>query len=497
MSNKTTMNCPKVFIFAIASIIQTNMENFHPYVGGVFKPTSEKIVVKNPFNNEPVAEVDIAGKKELEEAIVNAQKVENELKNLPSYKRYAILMDVAQKMKAQRDSLAKTLCLEAGKPIKYSLGEVDRAIQTFIVAAEECKRLPSEYIQIDWTPAGEGKEGIVKYFPVGLVAGISPFNFPLNLSVHKIAPAIAAGCPIILKPARSTPLSALLLAKIIDSTELPKGALSILPMDRESGNQLVTDERFALLSFTGSPQVGWKMKNQAGKKRVVLELGGNAGVIVTETANLDKAIPKCVTGAFSYSGQVCIHTQRIYVHESIFNDFANRFIEQTKKLKYGNPIEPDTDISSMIDEENAIRVEEWINEAVQGGAKVLFGGKRKGTYVEPTIITNTKKGMKICAQEVFGPVVVIESYTDFKDAVNEINSSEFGLQAGVFTNKINEQNLAFNEIKAGGVIINDVPTFRVDHMPYGGIKNSGFGREGVKYAMYDMLEPKLMVRDNS
>jgi len=404
-------------------------------------------------------------------------------------------MEIAQKMIGQKDLLAHTLCLEAAKPLKYALGEVDRAIQTFIIAAEECKRLPSEYIQIDWTPAGEGKEGIVKYFPVGIVAGISPFNFPLNLTVHKLAPAIATGCPIILKPARSTPLSAILLAKIIDSTELPKGALSVLPMDRVSGNQLVTDERFSLLTFTGSPQVGWNMKNQAGKKRVVLELGGNAGVIVTETANLDIAITKCVNGAFSYSGQVCIHTQRIYVHESIIKEFTNRFVEQTNKLKHGNPLDITTDISSMIDEENAIRIEQWVKEALENGAKLVCGGIRKGSFYPPTIITNTKQEMKVCSQEVFGPVVVIEAYNSFKNAVDNINSSEFGLQAGIFTNKLDEQNHAFNEIKVGGVIINDVPTFRVDHMPYGGIKNSGFGREGVKYAMLDMLEPKLLIRN--
>lgn len=471
------------------------MEKYSPYIGGEFKTTDQTFSVNNPFSNEIIAEVYLAGKPEFEEAILSAQKIEAELRYLPSHKKYSILMDIAKKMNEQRDLLARTLCLEAAKPIKYAYGEVDRAIQTFIVAAEESKRLPSECIQIDWTPAGEGKEGIVRYFPVGLIAGISPFNFPLNLTTHKLAPAIAAGCPIILKPARSTPLSALLLAKIIDTTELPKGALSVLPMDRESGNQLVTDERFALLTFTGSPHVGWNMKNQAGKKRVVLELGGNAGVIVTETADLNKAIPKCVSGAFAYSGQVCIHTQRIYVHQSIFNEFTNRFVEQTSSLKHGNPLDPSTEISSMIDEENAIRIEQWVREAAEDQAKIVCGGKREGSYYPPTVITNTKKEMKVCAQEVFGPIVVIEPYRSFNDAIEYVNSSEYGLQAGVFTNKINEQNNAFNEIKAGGVIINDVPTFRVDHMPYGGIKNSGFGREGVKYAMHDMLEPKLLVRN--
>ncbi len=482
------------YIFANVKKFNDMIQIYSPYIGGRFKATSKIFSVKNPFNNEIIANFYLAGKAELEEAILAAQKVEDELRLLPAYKKYKILMDIAQGITTQRELLAKTLCLEAAKPIKYAYGEVDRAIQTFIIAAEECKRIPAEYIQIDWTPAGEGKEGIVRYFPVGLVAGISPFNFPLNLTVHKLAPAIAAGCPIILKPARSTPLSALLLAKIIDSTELPKGAVSILPMDRDSGNQLVTDERFALLTFTGSPLVGWDMKKQAGKKRVVLELGGNAGVIITDTANLDSAVPRCVSGAFAYSGQVCIHTQRIYVHESIFDEFNTKFIEKTKMLKHGDPLEESTDISSMIDEENAIRIEDWVNEAITDGAKLICGGTRLGSYHPPTVLTNTKNEMKVCSQEVFGPVVIIEQYSDFKDAINLINASEFGLQAGVFTNKLDEQNYSFNEINAGGIIINDVPTFRVDHMPYGGIKNSGFGREGVKYALHDMLEPRLLVK---
>lgn len=387
------------------------------------------------------------------------------------------------------------LAREAGKPLKYALGEIDRAAQTFIVAAEESKRLPGELLSIDWTAAGAGKEGFIKYFPVGLIAGIAPFNFPLNLAVHKIAPAIASGNPIILKPARSTPLSVLALAKIIDNTDLPKGALSILPMDREAGNQLVTDSRFKMLSFTGSPQVGWQMKRDAGMKRVTLELGGNAGVVVSECADIEKAVTKCLAGSFAYSGQVCIHVQRIYVHETIFDSFIQKLSAATSLLKEGHPDNADTDISSMIDEGNAIRVEAWVNEAVETGAKVICGGKRKGTYYMPTILTNTNSDMKVCGLEVFGPVVSIEKYSDFKEAIAQVNNSDFGLQAGVFTNKIDEMNFAFNELEVGGVMLNDVPTFRVDHMPYGGVKNSGFGREGVKYAIHEMLEPKLLVKD--
>ncbi|MFW5721024.1 MAG: aldehyde dehydrogenase family protein, partial [Bacteroidota bacterium] len=341
----------------------------------------------------------------------------------------------------------------------------------------------------------EKKEGLVKYFPVGLIAGIAPFNFPLNLAAHKIAPAIASGNTIIIKPARSTPLSVLELAKIIDQTELPKGAFSVLPMDREAGNQLVTDERFNMLSFTGSPNVGWKMKANAGKKKIALELGGNAGVIVSEQADVDLAVKKCLAGGFAYSGQVCIHVQRIVVHEKVFNKFVNKFISETKNLTFGAPDNESTDISVMIDEENAKRVEEWVNEAVNNGAKILYGGKRKGSFYQPTILTNTKREMKVCALEIFGPVVTVEKFSDFSKAVEMINDSEFGLQAGVFTDSISEMNQSFNEIEAGGIIINDVPTFRVDHMPYGGIKNSGFGREGIKYAISEMMEPRLLVKN--
>lgn len=473
---------------------QVNMQHYKIYVGGEFVETQNKLKVVDPFTQQVFATTYLGGSEELEMAIKKAESIKEELKNLPSYKRYEILMQIANEMKSNRDYLATVLCNESAKPIRYALAEIDRAVQTFIVAAEESKRLPKEYISLDWTIAGEGKEGIVKYFPLGLVAGIAPFNFPMNLAVHKIAPAIAAGCPIILKPASSTPISTLELAKIIDKTALPKGAVSIIPMNRLAGNQLVTDERFKLLSFTGSPLVGWEMKRNAGKKKVVLELGGNAAVIITPSANIEKTIVKCVVGGFAYSGQVCIHAQRFYVHESVFEKFTQEFVEATKKLKQGNPKEAATDISSMIDEENAKRVEAWIYEASQQGATVLLGGKREGTFVEPTIITNTTKSMNVCSEEIFGPVVTIEKYSTFKEAVALVNNSDFGLQAGVFTNELSESDYAFNNIDVGGVVINDIPTFRVDHMPYGGIKDSGLGREGIKYAIMDMMEAKILVK---
>lgn len=465
------------------------------YIGGKFQKTGQQLIVKNPFDNSVVGETFLADRSELEVAIEKASSVKKEMRDMPSHKRFAILMQIASKIEQQKEEFAVTLSREAGKPLKYAIGEIDRAIQVFTVAAEESKRLPKEYFSIDWTAAGEGKEGLVKYFPVGIIAGIAPFNFPLNLAVHKIAPAIASGNPIILKPARNTPLSVLKLAKIIDETELPKGAFSVLPMDREAGNQLVTDERIHMLSFTGSPAVGWKMKANAGKKKIALELGGNAGVIVSDGADIKQAVNKCLKGGFAYSGQVCIHVQRIYVQENVFDDFIEQFINGTKELKFGAPDDANTDVSVMIDEENAIRVEDWVKEAVKDGAKLLYGGNRKETYFEPTILTNTKREMKVCALEIFGPVVTIEKYKNFTNAVDSVNDSEYGLQAGVFTNRIDEMNQAHNELEVGGVIVNDVPTFRVDHMPYGGVKNSGFGREGVKYSIHEMLEPRLLVKN--
>lgn len=456
--------------------------------------TQHELLVKNPHDGNTIARTWQADAAVLDKCIAAAQKVQPVLREIPSWKRYSILRKISDTITANRHHLATVLCRESGKPMRYALGEIDRAAQTFLVAAEETKRLPKEYISLDWTPAGEHKEGLVKYFPVGIVAGIAPFNFPMNLAVHKIAPAIAAGCPIILKPASSTPLSTLELARIIDETELPKGAVSVLPMNRIAGNQLVTDDRFSLLSFTGSPEVGWEMKKNAGKKKVVLELGGNAGVIVARTANIEDALKKCLTGGFAYSGQICIHAQRIFIHSSLFSSFQQRFTEMVKALKNGNPEDNATDVGAMIDEENAKRVELWVNEAVAAGAKLLCGGRRDQSFFYPTLLTGTSVNMKVNCEEVFGPVVILEQFDNFSDAVRMMNDTRFGLQAGVFTNDASEVDVAFNDIQTGGIIINDVPTFRVDHMPYGGVKDSGLGREGVKYAIHDMLEARILVK---
>lgn len=470
------------------------MKTYKLYSAGKFLTSKKVLEVRNPYNGALIAKTWLADKSILNKTIEKALSLKDTLRALSSLQKFTILSRISQELNANKQYLAEIMALESAKPLKYTLAEIDRSVQTFLIAAEESKRLPKDYLSLDWTPNGAGREGLVNYFPIGLVAGIAPFNFPMNLAVHKLAPAIAAGCPIILKPASSTPLSCLELAKIIDKTDLPKGAVSILPMDRETGNLLVTDERFQLLSFTGSPDVGWKMKAQAGKKKVVLELGGNAATIIAESADLKDALPKSLMGAFSYSGQICIHAQRFIVHESHVKAFTAAMKAATLKLKYGNPVKADTDISAMIDEENAIRVEQWIAEALKQGAKLICGGKRKGTYVEPTILTNCNASMKVYAEEVFGPVICINSYKTIQEAIDMANNTKFGLQCGVFTDSVAELDQCFRQIDVGGIIHNHVPTLRFDQMPYGGIKESGLGREGVKYAIMDMMEAKVLVK---
>lgn len=470
------------------------MKTYKLYSAGKFVASKKGLEVKNPFNGTLVAKTWLADKRILNQAIEKALSLQDTLKAMSSLQKFEILSQISQELNANKKHLAEIMAMESAKPLKYALAEIERSVQTFLIAAEESKRLPKDYISLDWTANGAGREGIINYFPIGLVAGIAPFNFPMNLAVHKLAPAIAAGCPIILKPASSTPLSCLELAKIIDKTSLPKGAVSILPMDRETGNLLVTDDRFQLLSFTGSPDVGWNMKAQAGKKKVVLELGGNAATIITESADLKDALPKSLMGAFSYSGQICIHAQRFIVHESHVKAFTTAMKAATLKLKYGNPVHHTTEISAMIDEENAIRVEQWIAEALKQGAKLICGGKRKGGYVEPTILTNCDTTMKVYAEEVFGPVICINSYKTIQEAINMANNTKFGLQCGVFTDSVAELDQCFREINVGGIIHNHVPTLRFDQMPYGGIKESGLGREGVKYAIMDMMEAKVLVK---
>lgn len=463
------------------------------YLAGNFVETSEQQTIINPFSCKEIAKIYLATEKEILAAIEAANKSLSFTTALSSFQKYTVLTQIAEKITEKRNSIADLIAKESAKPLRYALIEVDRAIETFKIAAEESKRLPKEYMSLDWTKNSGNKEALVKYFPIGVISGITPFNFPINLVAHKVAPAIAAGCPIILKPASSTPLTALILAKIIQETDWPKEAFSVLPCNRTNGNLLVTHPDISVLSFTGSPEVGWEMKKQSGKKKVILELGGNAGVLIDENCNLPLAVDRCAIGGFSYSGQICIHTQRIFVMKNQMQQFVNAFIEKIKNLKSGDPINNETEFSVMINESNAIRVEQWILEAEKQGAKILLGGKRKGNFVEPTILSHTNSTMKVNAEEVFGPVVIIESIENFEEGIEKLNDTRFGLQAGIFSDSHTRIQYAFTYLKVGGVIVNDVPTFRADQMPYGGIKDSGLGREGVKYAIQDYLEPKVLV----
>jgi acyl-CoA reductase-like NAD-dependent aldehyde dehydrogenase len=467
------------------------------YVAGEFKTTAHPLDVISPYTQQCVYKTFTAGSGEYETAVAAACAARRTMQDLPVYERFRILAGISQDILTNRDELAVIMAREAGKPLKTAEVEIERAVQTFLIAAEEAKRLPGEVLSIDWHRSGIHKDAIVKYFPVGVVAAITPFNFPLNLVAHKIAPAIASGCPIVVKPASKTPITALSLAKIIDNAGLPKGALSVLPMDRDSGNRLVTDPRFSLLSFTGSAENGWKMKQQAGKKKVLLELGGNAALIVDKDADVEAAAAKAAGGGFSYAGQSCIHTQRIYVERSIFESFVTHFLAAMANFVAGDPEQPDTDFSVMISEQHAMRIEAWVQEAVTGGATLLAGGTRQGTLYAPTVLTGVKPGMKIYALEAFAPVVVIEPFTDFKTAIDAVNASDFGLQAGVFTFDSRKIHYAFQNLHVGGVMVNEAPSFRADHMPYGGIKDSGLGREGPKYAITEMLEPKILVSNHS
>lgn len=470
------------------------MNLFHPYLAGNFIQTSHAHTIFNPHTLQPVAQTWLCGEEEIEAAIKQGIEAEKNMASYPAWKRYETLRFISDELLKNKNWHANLLAREAAKPLRYAVAEIERAAQTFLVAAEESKRIHGDIIRLDWSPTGQGKEGIIKKFPVGLIAGISPFNFPLNLAVHKIAPAIASGNPIILKPASSTPLSTLALAHIIHQTDLPKGAVSILPASRAAGNQLVTDERIKLLSFTGSDSVGWQMKKHCGKKKITLELGGNAGVIISSTANLHSIINTCIQGAFAYAGQICIHAQRFVVHSSLYHNFVEAMKQQANLIRVGEPENPDTEFSAMIDIDNAQRVENWINEALSNGAELVCGAKRMQNLVYPTILTHTHPDMKVNAEEVFGPVITIEPFDEFSEAIQKINQSKFGLQAGVFTQSIDEMNMAFEHIHVGGIILNNVPTLRFDHMPYGGIKDSGIGREGVKYAMNDMMELKILVK---
>lgn len=415
------------------------------------------------------------------------------MRRLSGYARSTLLANAAQALQARQEEFARTMTAEAGKPLTDARREVGRAIQTLSIAGEEAKRIGGEVVPLDWSPGMESYWGVTRRFPIGPILGITPFNFPLNLVVHKVAPALAAGNSILIKPAPQTPLTALLLGDLLLKAGVPPGGLNILPCDNTVAEQLVVDSRFKLLSFTGSASVGWMLKAKCGKKKVVLELGGNAAVIIEPDADVEYAAQRCVTGGFTYAGQTCISVQRIFVHESIAESFTEQLMTKVRGLATGDPGDERTVVGPLIDAGAAQRIEGWIGEAVAQGACLLSGGSREGSVVRPTVLSQVTAAMNVSCREVFGPLVTLTPYREFEAALNAVNESDYGLQAGIFTNNIGRIFQAFEQLEVGGVLANEIPTFRADHMPYGGIKDSGIGREGLRYAIEDMTEPKLLV----
>lgn len=462
-------------------------------VRGKWLEEGTPIELRAPYDRSVIAHVCQGTRKHAEAAIDAAVRAFEITRKLPAYERQRVLRHIADGIGERREEFARTIAREAGKPIKMARVEVDRAAFTFQVAAEESTRIYGEYLPLDWQEFTKGRFGIVRRFPLGPVSAITPFNFPLNLVAHKVAPAIAAGCTMVLKPAPQTPLTALMLAELVQEGGWPEGALNVLPLSNEDADVLITDDRLKLISFTGSAAVGWHIKSRAGKKKVVLELGGNAAVIVHSDAELAYAAERCAAGGFSYAGQTCISVQRILVQRSVVRHFTDMLVEKVQKLKVGDPLDDTTDVGPLIRESDAVRSEQWIQEAVSGGAKLLTGGHRKGSMVEPTVLTETKPEMRVNCQEIFAPVVTVEPYDDFDEALRRANDTPYGLQAGVFTKDATRLFHAFEELEVGGVIAGDVPSFRIDNMPYGGIKESGLGREGLRYAIEDMTEPRLLV----
>lgn len=468
-------------------------KNYPYYLANKAVYANQDLIVYDKYTGEIASKVALADASVIDQAISSAVLAQNKLKQLPAYERQAVLDHCVERFKQRFDELAYSLCVEAGKPIKDAEGEVTRLIDTFRIASEEATRINGEVLNMEISARAKGYQGMTKRVPVGPCSFISPFNFPLNLVAHKVAPAIAAGCSFILKPASMTPIGALLIGEILAETSLPDGAFSILPCHREGAELFTKDERLKLLSFTGSPKVGWDLKVKAGKKPVILELGGNAACVVDEDADIDDAVQRIVIGAFYQSGQSCIGVQRLFIHESCYEQFSSKLVEATKKLKMGDPKDPKTFIGPIISENEAERLSNWIDEAVSTGANLLCGGHREGVMLEATLLENVGKDQKLQNEEAFGPVAILDKFNDFDQVLADINDSQFGLQAGIFTRDIYKAHKAWDTLEVGGVIIGDTPSWRVDHMPYGGVKNSGLRREGVKYAIEDMTELRLMV----
>ncbi len=468
-------------------------ETYPFYLANKPQSPNTDLEVFDKFTGEVATRVAMADQATIDQAIAAAMKADEPMRKMPAHHRQEILNHCVNRFTQRQDELADALCIEAGKPIKDSRGEVSRLIDTFRIAAEEAVRIYGEVMPMDISARAVGYSGMWKRVPIGPCSFISPFNFPLNLAAHKVAPALAVGCPFILKPASLTPIGAIIIGEILAETDLPEGAFSILPCKRDGAELFTTDDRLKLLSFTGSPEVGWDLKAKAGKKKVILELGGNASCIVDEDADLDDAVERIIVGAFYQSGQSCISVQRIHIHESVYESFKEKLVAATKNLKMGNPKEEETFIGPMISEKEASRLYGWIQEAIDDGAKLLCGGKCYGNMLEATLLENVSTKSNLSCQEAFGPAAILTPFNDFDQALEDVNNSDFGLQAGIFTRDIYKAHKAWDTLDVGGVLIGEIPSWRVDHMPYGGVKDSGLGREGIRFAIEDMTEVRLMV----
>ena len=463
------------------------------YLAGEAVYANTDLKVTDKYSGEVAYEVPLATPDVLDEAIAAAEGAAEAMRKMTVYERQAVLEHCVKRFTERADELAEALCIEAGKPINDAKGEVGRLIDTFKIAAEETPRMLGETLPLDISPRAKGYRGMTQRVPIGPCAFISPFNFPLNLAAHKVAPAIAAGCPFVLKPASMTPIGALVIGEVLAETDLPKGAFSILPCRRDSADMLTEDDRLKLLSFTGSPEVGWALKARAGKKPVVLELGGNAACVVDNDWDLDDAVARVIIGAFYQSGQSCIGVQRLYIHSDVYDAFKEKLLEKTQALKSGDPKDPETFIGPMISEGEAERLHGWIKDALDRGATLLCGGERDGNMLQASLLENVPADCDLSAEEAFGPVAILEPFDDYDAVLKKVNDSRYGLQAGIFTRDLYKAQKAWDELEVGGVVIGDVPSWRVDHMPYGGVKDSGIGREGIRYALEDMTELRLMV----
>jgi len=463
------------------------------FIDGQWMETGKDMLVQSPWDGREVARVALGGEEHMERATAAAVRAFSETRRLSRRQRSDILHAIAASLARRKDEIALTMTDEMGKPLQYARAEVDRAVTTFTLAAEEAKRWTGEIVPVDIEPHTKGFHAHTVMVPIGPIAAISPFNFPLNLVAHKLAPALAVGSTMVLKPARQTPLEALALAQAVEEAKAPAGAFNVVNCEPALGERLATDDRFPMLTFTGSVGIGWRLKKLAWKKRVTLELGGNAACIVHEDADLDYAVSKCLSGGFGQAGQSCISVQRILVHEAIAAEFEKRFVAGVAKMKVGDPRDPETVVGPVIDQGAADRLETWIAEAVKGGARLLAGGRRDKNLIPPTVLADAGRDLKVSCQEVFGPVVTLGRYRDFEAAVKEADDSEFGLQAGVFTHDIRLIRHAVEHLHVGGLMVNEVPTTRVDSMPYGGVRDSGLGREGPRYSMHEMSEPKLVL----